>query len=245
MTLLVHQNTAIDRQITSERVFPLWISAVSNIGFQGGESTKALSSNSNQKYQPVANGAYLNTSAPIVKAALLLLEEAYPANIFFEKLLLTARERLSKAHVDSMTLDQDRIILANALVTAYSVNVVEFRTANTKIVPLKGLHSRSQNLFVNSLIRLQAQNGHLVSNLKHRHINVDEPMRKMLLLLDGTRDRPMLLEALYELIKNEILIIRDSKGKAPKIKPASPELEDLLKTILDALATWALLEDQS
>ena len=245
MTLLVHQNTAISRQLTSERIFPLWISAITNTGFQGSESTKALSSNSNQKYQPIANGAFLNTTSPIVKAALLLLETAYPANIAFEKLLLAARERLSKAHVDSVTLDQDRLVLANALIAAYSVNIIELRTASTKIVPLKGVHARTQNLVVNKQIRLQASNGHLVSNLKHRHIQIDEPIRQILLLLDGTRDRTMLLDALYELVKNEVLVIRDAKGKVVRIKPASPEIEAMLTKIVDTIAFSAMLDDQS
>jgi methyltransferase-like protein len=245
MTLLVHQNTAISRQITSDRIFPLWVSAMNNTGFQGSESTKALSSNSNQKYQPIANGAYLNTTSPIVKAALLLLEEAYPANRSFEKLLLAARERLTKAHVDSVTLDQDRLVLANALIAAYSVNLIELRTASTKIVPLKSVHARTQNLVVNKQIRLQASNGHLISNLKHRHIQVDEPIRQTLLLLDGTRDRTMLLDALYELVKNEVLVIRDTKGKVVRIKPASPEIEAMLTKIVDTIAFSAMLDDQS
>jgi len=244
MTLLVRQESTVNRQITSERIYPLWISAITNTGFQGGESTKALSSNSNQKYQPVANSTYLNTTSPIVKAALLLLQEAYPANIYFEKLLLAARERLSKPHLDSVTLDQDRIALANALATAYSINVIALRTASTKILPLKGLHTRTQNLFVNKLIRSQASNGQLVSNLNHRHIKLDEPMRQILMLLDGTLDRPALLGALYGLVENGLLVIRDNKGKALKIKPTSPELEASLITILDALAAWAMLEDQ-
>jgi methyltransferase-like protein/ubiquinone/menaquinone biosynthesis C-methylase UbiE len=245
MTLLVHQNTAISRQLTSERIFPLWVSAITNSGFQGSESTKALSSNSNQKYQPIANGAFLNTTSPIVKATLLLLEEAYPANITFEKLLLAARERLTKAHLDSVTLDQDRLILANALIAAYSVNIIELRTASTKIVPLKGVHARTQNLVVNKQIRLQASNGYLVSNLKHRHIQIDEPIRQILLLLDGTRDHTMLLDALYELVNNEILAISNNKGKVVRIKPGSPEIEVLLTKILDTIAYSAMLDDQS
>jgi methyltransferase-like protein len=218
---------------------------MNNTGFQGSESTKALSSNSNQKYQPIANGAYLNTTSPIVKAALLLLEEAYPANRSFEKLLLTARERLSKAHLDSVTLEQDRLILAHALIAAYSVNIIELRTASTKIVPLKGVHARTQNLVVNKQIRLQASNGHPVSNLKHRHIQIDEPIRQILLLLDGTRDRTMLLDTLYELLKNEILVVSDNKGKVVRIKPGSPEIEVLLTKIVDTIAASAMLDDQS
>lgn len=244
MTLLVREECVVNRQITSERMYSLWVSAIANRGFQGGESSKALSSNSNQKYQPVANGAYLNTTSPVVKAALLILQEAYPANIYFEKLLLAARERLTKAHLDSVTIDHDRITLANALVTAYSVNVIALRTASTKVMPPKDLHTRTKNLFVNKQIRFQASKGQLISNLNHRHIKVDEPMRQILMLLDGTSDRPALLNALYELVDIGQLVIRDHKGKTLKIKPTSPELETSLMTILDALATWAMLEDQ-
>jgi methyltransferase-like protein len=244
MTLLVHQNTEISRKVTSERISPLWVSAITNAGFQGSASTKALSSASQQKYQPEVAGAYLTTNAPIVKAALLLLQEAYPANIYFEKLLLAARERLSKEHVGSVTTDQDRITLGNAIITAFSVNVIELRTASTKAIPLKDLHTRTQNLFVNKQIRLQAKNGYDVSHLKHSHIKVDEPLRQILMMLDGTRDRPMLLNALYELVESGILTIRDDKGKPLKIKPTSPQLEVSLTAILEAIAASALLEDQ-
>ena len=64
------------------------------------------------------------------------------------------------------------------------------------------------------------------------------------MLLDGTSDRPALLNALYELVDIGQLVICDHKGKTLKIKPTSPELETSLMTILDALATWAMLEDQ-
>ncbi len=76
-------------------------------------------------------------------------------------------------------------------------------------------------------------------------MQVDEPIRQILLLLDGTRDRTMLLDALYELVKNEILEIRDTKGKVLRIKPASPEIETMLTKIIDTIAASAMLDDQS
>jgi hypothetical protein len=65
------------------------------------------------------------------------------------------------------------------------------------------------------------------------------------MLLDGTLDRPALLSALYELVENGLLVIRDNKGKVLKMKPTSPEIEASLITILDALAAYAMLEDQT
>jgi methyltransferase-like protein len=85
----------------------------------------------------------------------------------------------------------------------------------------------------------------LVTNLKHRHIQIDEPIRQILLLLDGTRDHTVLLDALYELVNNEILVIRDNKGKVVRTKQGSPEIEVLLTKILDTIASSAMLDDQS
>jgi hypothetical protein len=55
----------------------------------------------------------------------------------------------------------------------------------------------------------------------------------------------MLLDALYELVKNEVLVIRDTKGKVVRIKPASPEIEVMLTKIVDTIAASAMLDDQS
>ena len=55
----------------------------------------------------------------------------------------------------------------------------------------------------------------------------------------------MLLDALYELVDSGILTIRDNKGKPLKIKRTSPELDGALTTILDTLASWAMLENQT
>jgi hypothetical protein len=55
----------------------------------------------------------------------------------------------------------------------------------------------------------------------------------------------MLLDALYELVNNEILAISNNKGKVVRIKPDSPEIEAMLTKIVDTIAFSAMLDDQS
>src|SRR5262249_41870315 len=56
--------------------------------------------------------------------------------------------------------------------------------------------------------RLQAAAGRRVSSLRHRVVELEEPDRRLLCLLDGTRDRVALVESLPELAPEGLLEVR-------------------------------------
>src|SRR5207249_83254 len=59
-----------------------------------------------------------------------------------------------------------------------------------------------------ALARHQAQAGRIVANLRHEQINLGDPERQALMLLDGTVDRATLADRLDKLVESGVLAAR-------------------------------------
>ena len=94
------------------------------------------------------------------------------------------------------------------------------------------------------LARLQAEQGHFVTNLRHRQMELREFDRQVLQRLDGRRDRAALLEALAELPEAEAFDAeRSSESALDGQSEPSPtsRLADALGESLRRLAGGGLL----
>jgi SAM-dependent methyltransferase len=117
-------------------------------------------------------GASLTTDHEAVKAALVALGEAWPASLPVAE------------------LDGDAV--CEALLRAYAVNLVQLHVWAPKLTS-----TPSERPVASALARLQAAEGTRVTNLRHGSIDVpDELGRRLITLLDGTRDRAALLREL-------------------------------------------------
>ena len=114
------------------------------------------------------HGAALTTDHDAVKAALVALGEAWPRAL--------------------AVADLDGDAVCEALLRAYAVNLVQLHVWAPEIA-----NAPSERPVASALARLQAAAGTRITNLRHGTIDVpDELGRRLITLLDGTRDRAAL-----------------------------------------------------
>jgi hypothetical protein len=102
--------------------------------------------------------------------------------------------------------DDDARTLGELLLRAYAGGIVEFN-----VVPPRLVARPSERPVASPLARLQSKENSEVVNLRHFNIRVDDPLsRQLLQLLDGTRDRAALLDALLELVESGTAAIETS-----------------------------------
>ena len=176
-TLLCHSGLHIDPKLDTRRVQGLLISSAAI------PVRKEASSNSDEKeeFRGVQN-ASLTTSHPVVKAAMWTLTSAWPRRFSFEELRAQVAERL-EVSMDSIPID----VLSEAILSAFLMSVLDFHVYAPRVTPQPG-DSPQTSL----LARLMAKKSGVVTNLLHQSITVEQDGRRLLVLLDGKRNRDQL-----------------------------------------------------
>ena len=129
-------------------------------------------------------GGSLRTDHPLVKAALVALADAWPGSLPFEELAAAAAARLRATRDDAT--------LATALLAAYRRGAVELHAWAPPVAAEAGDRPHAS-----ALARLQVAAGEPAVTLRHETVRVDDERgRRLLALLDGSRDRHALAEAL-------------------------------------------------
>jgi methyltransferase-like protein/SAM-dependent methyltransferase len=183
-TLLVRGEQPVNRSITPDRLQALWIaaplipaSAAPDIATRREEDFKS------------AQGGLLRTPNPVTKAALVLLARRWPAAIAFEDLLGEAQALSGGADHGPLT---PRQVLASDLLQGHIAGLVELHAA-----PLACASVAGERPEASALVRRQAALGlPRVTSLRHEPLVVDDGMRQLLGLLDGTRDRQAIAQGL-------------------------------------------------
>jgi hypothetical protein len=145
----------------------------------------------------------------LIKAAMSSLGKAWPKAIHFKELLAQARglcERESSCTTASA--DDDARTLGELLLRAYAGGIVEF-----SLVPSRLVTSASEKPKVSALARLQSLDGDEVVNLRHFNLRVEDPLsRRLLQLLDGSRDRDAVLDDLVVFIGSGAAALKAENG---------------------------------
>jgi hypothetical protein len=119
----------------------------------------------------------LTTDHDLVKRALVQLGEAWPRAVPVAGL------------IDS---EDGAGALCDTLLRAYAANFVELHTWAPELAT-----AASERPVASALARLQAAEGTRITNLRHASVEVPDALgRRLITLLDGTRDRDALLRAL-------------------------------------------------
>jgi methyltransferase-like protein len=183
-TLLCRDDLVLDRRLEVDRLRRLHYAAAlrTNVAITG------LATFAQAEFT-AQNGASVTVNQPFVKVVLYELSSAWPGTLTFDQLLERARSvapLLSAADAESM--------LREVLTRMHSSGLLEFSVAPYRypVVPTgKPQSSR--------LARHQIRKGSRVTNLRHRAVEVDDPIARTILpLLDGTRDASMLAAVLGE-----------------------------------------------
>jgi SAM-dependent methyltransferase len=120
------------------------------------------------------HGATLTTDHDALKAALVRLGEAWPRAL----------------PVAELAGDDDSVCAA--LLQAYAANLVQLHVWAPKLAAMP-----PEKPVASALARLQAARGTRITNLRHASVEVPDDLgRRLIVLLDGTRDRAALLDEL-------------------------------------------------
>jgi methyltransferase-like protein len=185
-------------------------------------------------------GLTLTTATPVVKAALACLAEVWPAALPFDALCAGAQARLGAAGAaDPAATRAEALALGRALLTAYAS--ADGSLVELSLRPPNFARRVSERPIASPLARLQAACGQPLTNLRHRTVQATPFDRHLLPLLDGTRDRPALLQGLLERFRAGQLQISQDEVPITAADQAAAILDEVLGQQLPRLAKAALL----
>ena len=183
----------------------------------------------------------LSTNHPLVKATLVTLCDAWPKPVAPGHLWETVRARLAEGPApDPAILDLGLETMAGALTRCFLTGLVDLHAHPARFAGVPG-----ERPSAHPLARQQAAAGRSeVASYRHRTVQLRDFDRLVVSLLDGTLDRPALLEALVDrvLADDTFAIVQDDR---PVRDPdAIRELfADEIEPSLRRLAGHALLSE--
>lgn len=184
-TLLCRENQRLQRPIRPESLSGLYFSSPA----EPLSTWPAIAGEGEEEFRAAKN-ASVKTTHPLAKAIFVTLGEAWPGSLAFDDLRAQIAKHLGEADPRS---------LAEGLLQIYSSGpIVTFGTQ-----PYSAATRLSETPKLNPLARMQAEAGQpVVTSLRHFSVDVRDPLfRRLLLLLDGTRDRAALADALAAAIE--------------------------------------------
>lgn len=182
-TLLCHDHLKIRRTLRPERLAGMSVTALMHPESQPVD----LADETPVVFRNLHDVAFTVT-APVTKAALLLLAEASPRAVPFETLAVEARRRAVEAGASLEDIEPSALArrLGGDLLRAFATatTLVSFHLHPPVVATHPGEYPQAT-----SLARLEAQTGIEVTNLYHDVLHLDPFDRHLLQLLDGRRDR--------------------------------------------------------
>lgn len=226
-TLLCRQEIRLDRIPKPEQVRQLLVSS----------SAQPVSSSLDPRTEAAAEfrspdgKKNVSTNHPLTKATLLHLGANWPERIRFPRLESAARELAgeSPGSVSDPPLE-------SMLLKMYAGDLVELHYH----APALAL-AASERPVSSPLARWQLREGNIVTNLHHSSIQVDDVLKNLILLLDGTRDRHSLLRDLRERIVSGEMIMEQGDQAVNGAEKALEILAQGLEGNLEKMARLALL----
>ena len=169
-TLLCRDEVVLDRSLGPERVAELYVASSARPASASPDLREGVA-----ELFRGPRGAALETDCAAAKIALCRLSEIWPQAIHFSE-LRTGGEAAR---------------LAEVLLQGYRVGLLELHTLPAQFAAVAG-----ERPVASPLARLQAQQSPVVTTLRHSLVEVDDAIdRCVLVLLDGSRNRDALMEA--------------------------------------------------
>jgi methyltransferase-like protein/SAM-dependent methyltransferase len=232
-SLLCHQEVALPERVVAEAVNEFYATSRA----RPAEPEPDLLSVSPVKFQS-SDGPAITTDHPISKVALYTLAERWPAPVRCDELLRVAHARWQAAMGGTAAAGRDdevdAEVLAGTLLTAYgySNSLVDFHSYLPAYVP-----EVSERPVASAVARFQAAHGHLVTNLRHERVTLDNLDGFVLYHLDGSRDRDGLLDLLMEGPVAQGVLTVQREGRPPA-SLSDAEVRVLLGEELERKLDW-------
>jgi methyltransferase-like protein len=179
-TLLCHEGLRVEHHLDPRRLEGLLISSAA----VPVSSEMSLASGIEEEFRGARNTS-LKTAHPVVKAAITALSSVWPERLSIEELGEQVAALLD-TRLDSISLD----LLSQGILAGFSLRVLDLHVYSPSATCRPGSHPRTT-----ALIRLQARNGAVLTNLLHQSVKVEGDAMQLLLLLDGERNREDLAAA--------------------------------------------------
>ena len=197
-----------------------------------GQTTVTLTDESPVAYRS-HSGMSMTTTRPLLKCAMGVLNEAFPATVPFDALRRQARERLGGAVPgDQAQAAEDTKLLAVGLLNCYmSSDLIELHG-----MPITFARTPGERPVALPLARILAEKTGAISNRRHEVVKLNELDRHLIPMLDGTNDRAALVDKLTEVALAGQINVR--KEEQPLTDAA--DIKAALASIIDqALANVA------
>jgi len=178
-------------------------------------------------------GTTISSKEPMIKFILSELSSHWPKTLSYDALLKTARTKL-KNKVASSALSAS---LSEQLHSLYGQNFIDAYVHKLNLVNKAGEKPK-----VNPLVCYQAKHQNWVTNQRHERRALDDFSRNLIQLLDGTRTKKELRQALEVMVQSGILPLLD-EHKNPVTDKAviAQAVRNTLDNSLKILAGHALL----
>jgi methyltransferase-like protein len=129
----------------------------------------------------------IKTTNPILISFLRRIERAWPRAERFDDMLREICAQVPEASQREAADD-----LSQAVLTLAAMGLVDLRTCQLQLAECV-----SERPEASLLARIEARENNIVTTLLHSHVKIeDEPAHRLLQLLDGTRDRHLLADAI-------------------------------------------------
>jgi|SRR5579883_1015238 len=196
-TLLVHQRVNPNWSVQPENMRVLHVSSAAKpVPPQGhqGPWEPDIRGEDNLTYRS-ASGMSMATNRPILKAAMRILLEAWPATVPFDVLRQQARERLGGPDPnDPRVVADDISTVAVGLLNCYmSSDLVDLQG-----IPITVVRKPSERPEAMPWARMQASRTGIVTNRRHEVVRLSDLDRHLVPLLDGTNDRAAIVDKLTQ-----------------------------------------------
>ena len=199
-TLLVNSSQKPDWTINPAALADLHVASG---GKAVGPTPPDPTSEAAAQYQ-TRSGMTLSTTRPLLKAAMRVLGEAWPGTVPFPEL---AARGLALAGRPVDAADEVTALALGLLNSHIASDLIELHGA-----PVTVARDVSEKPVASPAARLRAAARDTVPNRRHELVRLSELDRKLLPLLDGTRDRPALVNQLAErALIGELTVHRDGK----------------------------------
>ncbi len=221
-TLLCHHEVLLDRSINPEHIRRFHISSQA----RPVSAAPDLTSEAIEEFHGPKESV-LATSFPLAKATMAYLGEIYPASAHFDQILDEAclRAEMGKGRGD-FDSDEKAKALAEVILKSYGAGIVQMHLHLPKFAI-----AVSEKPLASPLARFQARQGKLVTNLFHANIKLEDDLGlRLLLLLDGTRDRATLIRELTAIVEEAFAEV-SAQEKQDFLQRLPTELEGKLKVL--------------
>jgi SAM-dependent methyltransferase len=228
MSLLCRAGLPLDRSSPDRHLDRLHVSAPARFTPPGSD----VGSDREEKFaRPGLAGQAV--AAPLVKAAFLCLQEAWPCSVPFADLPARARSRLGATPADAAAVAPS---LAEAVLRGFAGGVLGLHVWNPPVVAAAG-----DRPLAGALARWEAARGEFVTSLRHEVVFLDAIVREVLRHCDGRHDRAALSDRLEEAVRAGNLVVR----RQGRLVRGGAELRTVLSAEVDrgltALARAAVL----